>query len=188
MEFHQIEMIVHKPSTHAVISNRRGTNCGHTNFWTYIENCHIDTISSMFNLFYDNMVEPNEDGVLSSSLKTFTQVNLYFYFWGIRKNDWNYLILGKYLRIKGQVLKIRACNTATSAVLHASIFNTWPLILKYLYYLIFLFIPKNKVFSNTDPSSSIRNVHVFSNTVNVKYWVLKNKIGFFFKYAGKIAS
>ena len=80
MEFHQIEMIVHKPSTHAVISNRRGTNCGHTNFWTYIENCHIDTISSMFNLFYDNMVEPNEDGVLSSSLKTFTQVNLYFYF------------------------------------------------------------------------------------------------------------
>ena len=51
-------------------------------------------------------------------------------------------LLGKYLRIKGQVLKIRACNTAqvavlqhewrsheccntaTSAVLHASIFNT----------------------------------------------------------------
>ena len=51
-------------------------------------------------------------------------------------------VIGKYLRIKGQVLKIRACNTAqvavlqhewrsheccntaTSAVLHASIFNT----------------------------------------------------------------
>ena len=66
------------------------------------------------------------------------------------------------MRIKGQVLKIRACNTAqvavlqhewrsheccntaTSAVLHASIFNTWPLILKYLYYLIFLFIPKKQ--------------------------------------------
>ena len=28
---------------------------------------------------------------------------------------------------------------------------------------IFSFIPKNKVFSNADPSSSIRNVHVFSN-------------------------
>ena len=109
------------------------------------------------------------------------------------------------MRIKGRVLKILACNTAqvavlqheccntaTSAVLHASIFNTWPLILKYLYYLIFLFIPKNKVFSNTDPSSSIRNVHVFSNTVNVKYWVLKNKIGFFLnileKLQAKIAS
>ena len=78
------------------------------------------------------------------------------------------------------------CNTATSAVLHASIFNTWPLILKYLYYLIFLFIPKNKVFSNTDPSSSIRNVHVFSNTANVKYWVLKNKIGFFLNMLEKL--
>ena len=114
------------------------------------------------------------------------------------------------MRIKGRVLKILACNTAlvavlqhswlrhsccntaTCAVLHARIFNTWPLILKYLYYLIFLFIPKNKVFSNTDPSSSIRNVHVFSNTVNVKYWVLKNKIGFFLnmleKLQAKIAS
>ena len=78
------------------------------------------------------------------------------------------------------------CNTATCAVLHARIFNTWPLILKYLYYLIFLFIPKNKVFSNTDPSSSIRNVHVFSNTVNVKYWVLKNKIGFFLNMLEKL--
>ena len=56
------------------------------------------------------------------------------------------------------------------------------------YFLLFDFsYQKNKVFFNTDPSSSIRNVHVFSNTVNVKYWVLKNKIGFF-KYAGKIAS
>ena len=54
------------------------------------------------------------------------------------------------MRIKGQVLKILACNTAlvavlqhswlrhsccntaTCAVLHARIFNTWPLILKYL--------------------------------------------------------
>ena len=33
-----------------------------------------------------------------------------------------------------------------------------------VYYLIILYIPKNNVFSNTDPSSSIRNVHVFSNS------------------------
>ena len=68
----------------------------------------------------------------------------------------------KYLRIKSQVLKIRACitarvavlqpewrsheccNTATSAVIHASIFNTWLLILKYLYYLFFLCFPKKQ--------------------------------------------
>ena len=125
------------------------------------------------------------------------------------------------MRIKGQVLKIRACNTAqvavlqhewqsheccntaTSAVLHASIFNTWPLILKYLYYLIFLFIPKKQgifqywpLLINTQCSRifqcmaswsekvlhcKIRDVHVFSNsghalknTWYVKYWIFSN--------------
>ena len=66
------------------------------------------------------------------------------------------------MRIKSQVLKIRACitaqvavlqpewrsheccNTATSAVIHASIFNTWLLILKYLYYLFIHNIPKKQ--------------------------------------------
>ena len=67
-------MITNKPSTHAVISNRRGTQCGRTNWGTYVENCHLDTIFAMFDHFYPNMISPGSDGELSSRLEPFSQV------------------------------------------------------------------------------------------------------------------
>ena len=41
-------------------------------------------------------------------------------------------------------LRHSGCNTATRAVIHARIFNTWLLILKYLYYLFIHNIPKKQ--------------------------------------------
>ena len=122
------------------------------------------------------------------------------------------------MRIKSQVLKIRACitarvavlqpewrsheccNTATSAVIHASIFNTWLLILKYLYYLFFLCIPKKQgifqcwtLLVNTQCSSifqyGIFHVLDFFKKKNIFYTfynsfkrILKIKILFLYNY------
>ena len=58
--------------------------------------------------------------------------------WELKVRYWKYLHV-----IQHEWRSHECCNTATSAVLHASIFNTWLLILKYLYYLFFLYIPKN---------------------------------------------
>ena len=42
---------------------------------TFIENCDIDTIFHMFNHLLPNMKGPVNDGMLSSTLKTFGQVS-----------------------------------------------------------------------------------------------------------------
>jgi len=64
-------------ASHAVVSNRRGAACGEMNYPTFIENCQEDTVKEMFQHLYPNIVGPGNDGELSSTLKSFNQVEFF---------------------------------------------------------------------------------------------------------------
>ena len=44
------------------------------NYPTFVENCHEDTVSEMFQYLLPNIQGPVNDGDLSSALQTFNQV------------------------------------------------------------------------------------------------------------------
>jgi hypothetical protein len=63
------------PASHALVSNRHGTDCGVQNDRLYIENCNFDSIQAMFDHFYDNMTSPVPDGSWTGQLLAFSQVS-----------------------------------------------------------------------------------------------------------------
>lgn len=63
------------PADHSVISDRKGTPCGILNEDTFIEDCDIDTVFSMFeHITQNNLSLPSNDRNLTGKLETFSQV------------------------------------------------------------------------------------------------------------------